>query len=114
MSNSWPLAPFGEVLRLSIDAVQVDPSASYPIAGVYSFGRGSLSRGPLPGSQTTYKVLHRLHKDDFVLSQLKGWEGALAKVPRSYDGWYLSPQFPTFRAIPGRLDIAYLDWYCKQ
>jgi type I restriction enzyme S subunit len=24
------------------------------------------------------------------------------------------PQFPTFRAIPDRLDISYLDWYCKQ
>jgi type I restriction enzyme S subunit len=58
--------------------------------------------------------MHRLHKDDFVLSQLKGWEGALTKVSSSYDGWFLSPQFCTFRAIADRLNIAYLDWYCKQ
>ena len=58
--------------------------------------------------------MNRLHEDDFVLSQLKGWEGALAKVTSLHDGWYLSPQFPTFRAIPERLDISYLDWYCKQ
>ena len=114
MSRGWPIVSLGEALRLFIDAVQVNPSASYPIAGVYSFGRGLLSRGPLPGSQTTYKALHRLHEDDFVLSQLKGWEGALAKVPVSYDGWFLSPQFPTFRAVRDRLDISYLDWYCKQ
>lgn len=114
MSNSWPLVRLGEVLHLAIDAVPVDPSVSYPIAGVYSFGRGLLSRAALLGSETTYKVLHRLHVDDFVLSQLKGWEGALAKVPRSYDGWFLSPQFPTFRAITAQLDISYLDWYCKQ
>lgn len=112
--TAWPLVSLAEVLRLSIDAVPVDPSASYPIAGVYSFGRGLLSRSPLLGSQTTYKVLHRLHKYDFVLSQLKGWEGALAKVPPSYDGWFLSPQFPTFRAVSDRLDISYFDWYCKQ
>lgn len=114
MKNSWPLVTLREVLRLSIDAVPVDPSGSYPIAGVYSFGRGLLSRACLPGSETTYNVMHRLHKDDFVLSQLKAWEGALAKVPSSYDGWFLSPQFPTFRSILDRLEINYLDWYCKQ
>ena len=111
--NSWPLVGFfGEVLRVAIDGVPVDPSASYPIAGVYSFGRGLLSRAPLLGSETTYKVLHRLHADDFVLSRLKGWEGALAKIP-SFDGWFLSPQFPTFRALTDQLDISYLDWYCN-
>jgi type I restriction enzyme, S subunit len=108
------LVSLKDVLRLSIDSVPVDPSRTYPIAGVYSFGRGLLSRAPLSGSETTYKTLNRLHCDDFVLSQLKGWEGALARVTPSYDGWFLSPQFPTFRAIPDRLDISYLDWYCKQ
>lgn len=107
-------APLKDVLRLSIDSVLVDSLQTYPIAGVYSFGRGLLSRPPILGSETTYRTLNRLHHDDFVLSQLKGWEGALAKVTASYDGWFLSPQFPTFRAIPDRLDISYLDWYCKQ
>jgi type I restriction enzyme S subunit len=55
-----------------------------------------------------------LHKDDFVISQLKAWEGALARVSESFDGWFLSPQFPTFRTVPERLNIFYLDWYCKQ
>lgn len=114
MNKSWPLVPLGEVLHLSIDAVPVDASASYPIAGVYSFGRGLLARNPVLGTETTYKVFHRLHKDDFVLSQLKAWEGALARVPVTFDGWFLSPQFPTFHAIPDRIAIAYLDWYCKQ
>ncbi len=114
MSAPYPLVPLGEVLQLAIDAVPVDPSATYPIAGVYSFGRGLLAREPLAGTGTTYKVLHRLHANDFVLSQLKAWEGALARIPASFDGWYLSPQFATFRAISERLDVAYLDWYCKQ
>ena len=94
MSSGWPLVTLGNVLELKIDAVSVDASATYQIAGVYSFGKGLLARGPLPGTETTYKVFHRLHKDDFVLSQLKAWEGALARVPASFDGWFLSPQFP--------------------
>lgn len=114
MKTEAPKIPLREVMRLSIDAVPVDPLASYPIAGVYSFGRGLLARKPIAGSETTYKVLHRLHSDDFVMSQLKAWEGALARIPPSFEGWFLSPQFPTFRPIPDLLDIGYLDWFCRQ
>jgi len=114
MSRVWPTVALKDVLYLNLDAVKVDPAASYPIAGVYSFGRGLLARSPILGMQTTYKVLHRLHKDDFVLSQLKGWEGALSRIPDTFDGWFLSPQFPTFRTVSDRLDIHYLDWYCKR
>lgn len=114
MKKGFPLVPLREVLHLSIDAVPIEPLKSYPIAGVYSFGRGLLCRTPIQGTATTYKVFHRLHKDDFVLSQLKAWEGALSRVTESFDGWFLSPQFPTFRAITNQLEITYLDWYCKQ
>ena len=114
MTNEFPVVPLRSVLHLAIDTVSVDPLAEYPVAGVYSFGRGLLARAPLKGSETTYKVFHRLHTDDFVLSQLKAWEGALAVVPPSFNGWFLSPQFPTFRVDPGKLDIRYLNWYCKQ
>ena len=59
--------------------------------------------------------MNRLHKDDFVLSQLKGWEGALAKVTSLHDGWYRFPSISDFSCeLPERLDISYLDWYCKQ
>lgn len=111
---AWPTVALGEVLALDVDAVLVNASESYPIAGVYSFGRGLLARSPLLGTDTTYKVFHRLHTDQFVLSQLKAWEGALARVSVTFDGWYLSPQFPTFRADANRLDIAFLEWYCRQ
>ena len=114
MMHRWPTIRLGDVLELKIDAVPIDPAESYKIAGVYSFGRGLLARGPLLGSETTYKVFHRLHEGDFVMSQLKAWEGALAKVPGAFDGWFLSPQFPTFRPVEGKLDISYFDWYCKQ
>jgi type I restriction enzyme, S subunit len=114
VSIPYPLVPLGEVMDLSIDAVAVDPAASYPISGVYSFGRGLFAREPLTGSETTYKVFHRLHANDFVLSKLKAWEGALAKIPASFDGWFLSPQFSTFRTNQKRLDISYVAWYCRQ
>jgi type I restriction enzyme, S subunit len=114
MTRAWPNVSLGEVLQLANDAVPVDVAASYRIAGVYSFGRGLFGREPLMGTDTSYRWFHRLHENTFVLSQLKGWEGALARVSAEFDGWYLSPQFQSFRAHPSRLDIRFLEWYCKQ
>jgi type I restriction enzyme S subunit len=49
-----------------------------------------------------------------VLSQLKGWEGAIARVTEDFDGWFLSPQFQTFRPTLDRLDIRFLEWFCRR
>ena len=110
--TAWPMVRLGDVLEESVDAVPVDPSKTYPISGVYSFGRGLFPRPPLAGNQTTYKVFHRLHTDDLVMSQLKAWEGAIARVTPEFDGWYLSPQFVTFRAK--NANPRYAEWFCKQ
>jgi type I restriction enzyme S subunit len=110
----WPVVPLSDVLHIHIDAV---PSAELDLinlAGVYGFGRGLFQRGPITAQETTYKVFHRLHADDFVISSPKAWEGAVCRIPDEFDGWYLSPVFPTFRAIEQRLSTRYLDWYCKR
>jgi len=104
----------GEVISLNVDAVDVNPAETYQFAGVYSFGRGLFHRGPLVGSETTYKKFHRLHENQFVMSQVKGWEGALARVTCEFEGYYLSPVYPTFSADSAQLDIGYLEHYFKQ
>lgn len=38
----------------------------------------------------------------------------MARITADFDGWFLSPQFPTFRAVPEALYIKYLEWYCRQ
>lgn len=72
---AWPEVALGEVLSLSVDAVQATPDAEFKIAGVFSFGRGLFAREPLSGADTTYKHFHRLHHNDYVISQPKAWEG---------------------------------------
>lgn len=110
----YPIVRLGDVLRLDVDAVPVDSSKSYHIAGVYSFGRGLFGRGPLSGSETTYKKFNRLRENHIVLSQLKGWEGAIARVTSNFDGWFLSPQFPTFSVNEEQADVGYISWFCNQ
>ena len=94
--RGWRFVRFGEIAVLNKDEVPVDANASYDIAGVYSFGRGLLRRGPIEGSQTSYRTLHRLHAGQVVMSRLKAWEGAITVVPKSFGGWFVSPEFPTF------------------
>ena len=112
--SRWPTVALGEVMATEIDAVPATSLPTANLAGVYGFGRGLFRRGQMSPMETTYKSFHRLHGGDFVISSPKAWEGAIARIPDEFDGWFLSPVFPTFRADEMRLDTRYLDWYCKR
>ncbi len=114
MSKAWPRVKLGEVLALSDTAVPTAQLGEIYLAGVYSFGRGLFARGPMLPGNTSYKSYNRLVSDDFVISQPKAWEGAIARVTPEFDGWYLSPVFPTFRVNRARLDPGFLEWFCKR
>ncbi len=101
-------------MALSDTAVPSSELAQVNLAGVYSFGRGLFPRGPMDPGKTSYRTYNRLVTDDFVISQPKAWEGALARISPEFDGWYLSPVFPTFRADRARLHPAFLEWLCKR
>lgn len=107
------IRPLSELLEQDINKVEVSLDDQYKIAGVYSFGRGMFQRASLSGAETSYKTLHRLQASQLVMSRLKAFEGALAIVPRAFDGWFLSPEFPTFRCVDDELDAGYLAHICR-
>lgn len=108
MKPGWTEVALGEVLSVDIDAVPVDPTSAYPFAGVYGFGRGLFFREPVSGSDTTYSHFHRLHADQVVMSQPKGWEGAVTVVPKEFEGRFLSSVFPTFRCDRTRINPQFM------
>jgi type I restriction enzyme, S subunit len=112
--KAWSVVPLGSVLKTHIDAVLSTKLDTANLAGVYGFGRGLFRRGPISPTETTYKVFHRLNAGDFVISSPKAWGGAVARIPDDFDGWFLSPVFPTFRADAQRLDTRFLGWYCRR
>ncbi len=114
MSKQWPLVKLSSVLKQVDTSVLTAQLSTIDLAGVYSFGRGLFKRGDLDTGGTTYKKYNRLVTGDFVISQPKAWEGALALVTEEFNGWYLSPVFPTFRVVPDKLHPEYLAWYCRQ
>ena len=114
MNRSWPVVRLGEVLHLVETGVPTAQLGEINLAGVYSFARGLFKRGPMSPGDTSYKTYNRLVTDDYVISQPKAWEGAIARVTPDFDGWFLSPVFPTFRADHQRLDPSFLEWFGKR
>jgi type I restriction enzyme S subunit len=112
--SGWRITKLGEVLRIDLDRVPVDPGASYPMIGVLSFGRGLFEREPIENGSTSYRVFYRLKADHVVMSQLFGWEGALALSEAKFAGRFLSPQFPTFLCDPLALDRKFLGWLMRR
>lgn len=102
-----------EALKLDLVQVDLEHGREYPIAGVYSLGRGLFARAVITASDTTYKKLHRLREGQLVVSRLKAFEGAVAVVPHEFDGWFLSPEFPTFSCNEDALAPAYLRHVCQ-
>lgn len=104
----WRRVTLDKVLTPNNQEVSVLDNISYGIGGVYSFGRGMFQRAVLDGSQTSYNVLYRLRAGQIVMSRLKAWEGALALVSEELEGWFVSPEFPTFDIDPALADAYFL------
>jgi type I restriction enzyme S subunit len=97
-----------DVLALHEDRVPIVADGEYPQVGVKGFGGGLFARETLTANQTTYKGFNRLETGMLVLSQVKGWEGAVAVCPHNLAGRFASPEYRTFRCKPYELDAHYL------
>jgi type I restriction enzyme S subunit len=95
-------------------------SKSYPQVGIKSFGGGLFPKSAIRGSETTYKNFNRLYEGAIVLSQVKGWEGAVAVCDANLDGWFVSPEYRTFRCVTEEARPHYLsalirtEWFWGQ
>ncbi|MUN35402.1 restriction endonuclease subunit S [Actinomadura litoris] len=103
-----PERPLGDAIRLNLMPVDVSAGTNYPIAGLYSFGRGFIRRPTIDGSETAYSRLFRISKDQLVMSKLGAWEGAFAVVPDEFDGAFVSPEYPSFDIDSSVATTAYI------
>ena len=68
---------------------------------------------PTLGSETTYRAFNILRAEKLVMSQVKGWEGAVAVCPADLDGWFVSPEYRTFACRDGECNPDYLAHLVK-
>jgi type I restriction enzyme S subunit len=84
------------------------------MVGIYSFGKGLFDKEILSGINTSYKKFYCLKSNHIVMSQLFGWEGAIALCSPEYEGKYVSSQFPTFLVRTDKMDTKFLGYYLQQ
>ncbi|MCX5914068.1 MAG: restriction endonuclease subunit S [Deltaproteobacteria bacterium] len=110
----------GDILQLEEDQVPVSLEQDYPQAGLKGFGGGLFSKTAVSGTQTTYRTFNRLFDGALILSQVKGWEGAVAVCDSSFSGQFVSPEYRTFRCNSKELLPDYLavvvstEWFWSQ
>ena len=110
----------GDIIELHEVAEPIRAEGQYPQVGVRGFGGGLFAKAAIAGSGTAYKSFNRLYADAIVLSQVKGWEGAIALCPTELDGMFVSPEYRTFRCKPAEASPKYLgelfrtEWFWSQ
>lgn len=110
----------GDIIELHEVAEPIRAEGQYPQVGVRGFGGGLFAKAAIAGSGTAYKSFNRLYTDAIVLSQVKGWEGAIALCPAELDGMFVSPEYRTFRCKPAEANPNYLgelfrtEWFWSQ
>ena len=108
-SSKDELIAFGDILDLFEEKVEVYPSSIYPQVGIKAYGQGMFFRESLLGTRTTYNYFNKMFEGAIVLSQVKGWEGAVAVCPPNLVGYYCSPEYRTFRCKPEKCSPDYLS-----
>lgn len=88
---------FGDVAELRRSAVEVDPTGMYRQIGVRGFGRGIFSYEPCLGKDLGKLRYFNLEPERLVISNIKGWEGAVATTGPQESGRIASNRFLTFR-----------------
>jgi type I restriction enzyme, S subunit len=105
--------PLGQALELVEDRVPVIPGEEYPQIGIRGFGGGLFPKPPVRAEDTTYRHFNRLHEGQFIMSQVKGWEGAVAVCSAEYVSFFASPEYRTFNCRSDRLRPAYFSYLCQ-
>ena len=101
----------GDVLRLERFPIVPDPSVEYVAIGVRSFGKGIFHYEPTVGSSLGSLRFYEIKPGCLVVSNIKGWEGAVATATASELGCIASNRFLTYVPIDGRIDISWARWY---
>lgn len=101
----------GEVMRRDREEVVPNPSRHYVTIGVRSFGKGIFHYGSRPGDELGSLRFFRIQPNRLIISNIKGWEGAIAVTGRADSSCLASNRFLQYAPAEGRLDVDWAGWY---
>lgn len=100
-----------DVLRLVRQPVTPDADGIYSSIGIRSFGKGIFKYEPKPGSELGSLRFFEVEPDRLILSNIKGWEGAIAVSNGDYLGCVASNRFLPYMPIGDRIDVNWAKWF---
>ncbi len=100
--------PLGEVLELRREVESVEIDRSYRAIGVRGFGRGIFEYPPTGGGDLGKLRFFGLAANRLVVSNIKGWEGAVAVTGPGEQGRIASNRFLTYASNSAHVDLAYV------
>lgn len=101
----------GEVLSLARRFVDPDPTVEYVAIGIRSFGKGIFHYDARLGDQLGSMRFFELQPDCLVVSNIKGWEGAIAVSSQAEAGCLASNRFLAYLPIGQRIDVGWARWF---
>jgi hypothetical protein len=102
----------GDVLELDRTPVELDPAHDFVTIGVRSFGKGIFHYDPKPGDQLGKLRFFELKPDRLVVSNIKGWEGAIGVSGEVDAGCIASNRFLIYSPINDeQIDVNWARWF---
>lgn len=101
----------GDVLELHREPVQPDPDREFVTIGVRSFGKGVFHYEPKLGNQLGSLRFFRVEPGQLVISNIKGWEGAVATTSEADRGCLMSNRFLSYRPVNDEVHIPWAKWF---
>jgi hypothetical protein len=102
-----------DIAEMDVEKVTITKTGVYRIAGVKIAGEGLFAREDLLGEDTSYPKLHRLRAGQLVYRKLTAWEGPITVVTPEFEGYFVSPEFPTFTLDRARVDPEFMALLCR-
>jgi type I restriction enzyme S subunit len=81
-------------------SVRVQDGVEYPLLGMRWYGEGPFFRETVTADTAKARVYFQVRAGDFIYNRLFAWKGSFGVVPGSFDGFYVSGEFPVFEPLP--------------
>lgn len=107
-NSKYPMAKLSEVLTCSGERIMIQDNVEYNRITVRLSGKGITLRDRVLGSAIGTKRQSVVREGQFVISKIDGRSGAMAIVPKEYNGAIVTPDFPVFNIDSNKILPDYL------
>lgn len=107
----WQQLTFRDVLKEVKRRVEWDDDQDYPLISVRRRSGGAFLRETLKGREILTKKLNHAYAGDFLISKMQVVHGAMAVVPATLDGMFISDSYLAFQSTDeDQFDINFIGW----